>query len=95
MKTALENFNVSLCEDLSVEERTISFELSAVIFAKRELYALNRRVALLPRNNVLETYIPWVISNLMDPTQIRTFLLYYRFGMSTVLHKVYILRNSQ
>lgn len=80
----MESFNELLLEELSIEESILSFETAEVIFTKRELYWLNRRVALLPRNSVLNVFIPWVISNLKDPTQIRTFLLYYRFGKKKI-----------
>merc|ERR1712137_1145004 len=87
IQTGLSKFNESLCQDLAMEEKILSFETAEVIFSKRELISLNRRVALLPRDSSLQVLIPWVISNLMDPTQIRTFILYYRFVMPFRFHQ--------
>ena len=76
----METFNEALCNDLSREETVLSLEKSEKIFTKRESFWINRQLVLYPHQSILPILVPWVVSNLMDPTQIRTFVLYYRFS---------------
>ena len=78
---SLEMFNETLLADLAQEETELSLELSEKIFTKREAYWFNRELALHHSCKTLSVLVPWVVSNLMDPTQIRAFVLYYRFSM--------------
>lgn len=81
IQETLKEFNGLLLQDLSHEESIISLESSEELFSKYELVRLTRNVAFFPPEPVLAIHVPWVISHLKDPTQIRSFLLYYRFAM--------------